>query len=176
MLLSRGRRVASDGRSRLGLARAGVNVIVHYRSSADEAADLVAEINALGPKGYALPADLAVSEKADALLPRAMDLAGPIDFLINNASFFQESRLASVAPEQILNNVSVHAAAPLLLSRRLAAQNRPGAIINMLDTRVADYDKDHVAYHLSKRMLLSLTRMMAIEFAPRIRVNGIARD
>jgi len=70
--------------------------------------------------------------------------------------------------------VQVHALAPLTLSRALAKQGRDGHIINMLDSRVTDYDRDHAAYHLSKRMLLTLTRMLAMELAPRIAVNGVA--
>ncbi|MFW6158915.1 MAG: SDR family oxidoreductase, partial [Planctomycetota bacterium] len=54
------------------------------------------------------------------------------------------------------------------------AQGRDGAIVNFLDTRVVAYDREHVAYHLSKRMLFSLTRMMALEFAPAVRVNAVA--
>ena len=71
-------------------------------------------------------------------------------------------------------NVNVNALAPFLLSRAFAAQQREGCIINFLDTRIMDYDKTHVSYHLSKRMLFSITRMMALEFAPKVRVNAIA--
>ena len=64
--------------------------------------------------------------------------------------------------------------APLELTRCLAAQGRDGAVVNLLDARVGDYDRQHAAYHLSKRLLAALTRRMAIEFAPRLRVNAVA--
>ncbi|NQV31372.1 MAG: SDR family oxidoreductase, partial [Phycisphaeraceae bacterium] len=65
---------------------------------------------------------------------------------------------------------------PLALSRAFAAQGQltSGHIINMLDSRVQDYYKLHVPYHLSKRSLLALTRMLAIELAPGVAVNAVA--
>jgi NAD(P)-dependent dehydrogenase (short-subunit alcohol dehydrogenase family) len=60
------------------------------------------------------------------------------------------------------------------LSRRLAAQKRAGSIVNLLDARMLDYDRQHLSYHLSKRALWDLTRIGAIEFAPLIRVNAVA--
>jgi len=68
----------------------------------------------------------------------------------------------------------VNALAPLLLSRSFAMGPNAEAIVNFLDTMTFDYDKQHIAYHLSKRMFHALTQMMALEFAPRIRVNAIA--
>jgi len=62
----------------------------------------------------------------------------------------------------------------LQLSRALAAQGRSGQVLNLLDCRILSYDAEHAAYHLSKRMLFSLTRMLALELAPRLRVNAVA--
>jgi hypothetical protein len=62
----------------------------------------------------------------------------------------------------------------LELCREFAKQVRGGAIVNFLDTRVLDYDREHMSYHLSKRALFTLTRAMALEFAPAIRVNAVA--
>jgi len=76
--------------------------------------------------------------------------------------------------DELTSNVQVNALAPLVLAREFAKQGRPGDIINLLDARVTDYDQEHAAYHLSKRMLFTLTRMMALEFAPEIQVNAIA--
>ncbi|HNR34300.1 MAG TPA: SDR family oxidoreductase, partial [Candidatus Hydrogenedentes bacterium] len=77
-------------------------------------------------------------------------------------------------PEAFYDAVNLNALAPFLLGRCLAAQKRPGGIVNLLDARIADYDREHASYHLSKRLLFTLTRMMAVEFAPCVRVNGIA--
>lgn len=158
----------------LALARYGVNVVVHYRSSASEAEQVAADVRGLGPEAWTCPADLAHGEEAVRLFSQARDLAGPIDFLINNAGIFAAGGLTEFTPEELHANVDVNAMAPLLLGREFAGQGREGVIVNFLDARVVDYDWSHVAYHLSKRMLFSLTRMMAMEFAPRVRVNAVA--
>jgi NAD(P)-dependent dehydrogenase (short-subunit alcohol dehydrogenase family) len=78
--------------------------------------------------------------------------------------------------EALALNMQIHAYAPLALSRAFAGQDPfvSGHIVNLLDSRVQDYDKLHVPYHLSKRSLLALTRMLAIELAPRVAVNAVA--
>ena len=74
----------------------------------------------------------------------------------------------------------INALAPLLLSRSFVELNksrqpslRP-VIVNFLDSRITDYDRQHAAYHLAKRALFTLTKMMALEFAPGVRVNAVA--
>ncbi len=172
--------LVTGGAKRLGRATArtlaahGACVIVHYRASGKEAADLVEELNAGGARAYALAAELDDAAQAESMFRRACELAGPIDILINNASIFPESQLADVSFDALRENISVNAYAPLVLARRLAAQGKCGHIVNFLDCRITDYDRRHVAYHLSKRMLFELTRMMAIEFAPAVQVNAVA--
>ena len=105
---------------------------------------------------------------------------GPIDVLINNASIFEEGRLAEITIDDINRNMMINAYAPLLLSRSFVElnKNRKSAalpvIINMLDSRITDYDRQHAAYHMAKRTLFTLTKMMALEFAPAVRVNAVA--
>ena len=71
-------------------------------------------------------------------------------------------------------NIHINALAPALLSRAFAKTAARGDIVNLLDCRISDYDAEHLSYHLSKRMLMSLTRILALELAPDIRVNGVA--
>ncbi len=157
----------------LALADRGVHVVIHYNRSRADAEQLLREIRERGPHAWLLQADLSDPRQAVLLMPEAIETAGPIDILINNASIFPENRLTDFTPEDLNQNIQLHAMAPLEMSRQLAAQNREGDIINFLDTRIVDYDDQHAAYHLSKRMLHSLTRMMAIEFAPKIKVNAV---
>lgn len=157
------------------LAGQGADVVIHYHRSADEAARTIQAVQAAGQRAWAVQADLAQPQQAEALIGLAVQAAGaPVDILINSASFFQVSRITTVTVEDILANIQVHAVAPLLLSRALAAQARAGRIVNMLDTRIVDYDREHAAYHLSKRMLFTLTRMLALELAPQVAVNAVA--
>lgn len=158
----------------LALAEEDVNVIVHFSTAAAEAEATAREIRRRRRKAWTLRADLSDPSQAGGLLARAAHAAGPIDFLINNASVFTPSRLTDFTPEDLQANVQINALASLLLARAFAAQRRAGAIVNLLDTRITSYDREHAAYHLSKRMLYTLTKMMALEFAPRVRVNAVA--
>ena len=158
----------------LALAQAGMDLAIHYQQSADDAASLAGEVRALGRRAWAFPADLSGDGDAAKLAARVIQSAGAIDVLINNASIYPEDRLADLSESALLDNVRVNAWAPFVLTRAVAAQGRRGSAVNFLDTRMRDYDARHVSYHLSKRMLFSMTRMMALEFAPRVRVNAIA--
>ncbi len=159
----------------LALAGEGVSVAVHYRSSAAEAQVTADELEGLGVGAWPVQADLAEPDEAAALLGRAAEAAGaPIEILVNSAGVFAPSRVLEFTLDELARNVQVNAAAPLLLCRALAAQQRPGQIVNMLDGKVVECDAEHAAYHLSKRMLFTLTRMLALELAPRVRVNAVA--
>jgi len=158
----------------LGLARAGANVIVHYGSAEVEAKEVADTIRASGVDAWTVQADLDDPQQAEALVDRSAEQAGPIDVLINNASIFPEGRLADCSAQDILANARINAVAPFLIARAVARQGRQAAIVNFLDARMVDHDPLHVPYNLSKRMLLSLTKMMALEFAPRVRVNAVA--
>lgn len=172
--------LVTGGAKRIGravgraLAAEGVNVVVHYHESASAAEELAAELQTGGAQAWTIHAGLEDSAQAEGLMARVIDVAGPVDVLINNASVFTESRLADLDPGGLHANINVNALAPALIARGFAAQGRKGAVVNLLDCRIDDYDKDHVAYHLSKRMLFALTRMMAVEYAPGIRVNAVA--
>lgn len=159
----------------LSLARAGADVVVHYRSSEDQAMETAALIRQIGRRAHCIEADLADQQQASELFQRCLDAAGPISILINNASLFPSDHIMEISPEEILESLWVHGISPLLLMRALARQKLPRAdIVNVLDCRMNDYDHKHASYHLGKRMLFTLTRMLAIELAPAVRVNGIA--
>ncbi len=185
--------LVTGGAKRLGraiaeaLAEDGADVVVHYRTSGQEADDVVAHLVAAGAQAWKVQANLADAEDAAALLGRAREAAGrPIGILVNNAGIFSPSHVLEFSREELDAQVQVNAFAPLALCRALARQQcparppgparpqGPAQVVNMLDTRMLEYDADHAAYHLSKRMLFSLTRMLALELAPRVRVNGIA--
>jgi NAD(P)-dependent dehydrogenase (short-subunit alcohol dehydrogenase family) len=158
----------------LGLAQAGANVIVHFNNSREAAASVAAEIQALGRKAWTLDADLADRNQCASMVDRANGLSGSIDILVNSASVFPENTIHEFTGEDLDFNVQVNAFAPLLLSRSFAAQQRTGVIVNLLDSRITDYDRTHAAYHISKRMLHTITRILSLELAPGIRVGGVA--
>lgn len=156
------------------LADRGAGVVIHYNTSADEAHELAARLAKKGPAAWTLQGDLGDESQARALLDRAVKIAGPIDVLVNNAAVYNTGTLLGLAAGDLAENVQVNAFAPLQIARCLGAQGRPGAVVNLLDAAAGDYNRLHAAYHLSKQMLLSLTRMMAAEFAPAVRVNAVA--
>jgi hypothetical protein len=156
------------------LAQVGVNVVVHYRRSADEAEATADELRACGVQVWTVDADLADRAQAAGLFRQAVALAGPIDILVNSASAFDPSTLMTFTQRELASNTQVNALAPLELARALAAQRRRGTIVNLTDARTLSYDRGNVAYHLSKRMLAAVTNMLALELAPRVRVNAVA--
>jgi len=170
----------SGGAKRIGreisrtLSRAGVNLVIHYNESDDEALETVREAENNNVNAWALKADLTDPNKAVGLLNKALECAGKLDFLINNASIFPESQLASVGLDELTETLNINALTPFVLSRTFAKLTKTGVIINLLDTRIQRFDLSHSAYQLSKNMLRDLTKMCAIEFAPHIRVNAVA--
>lgn len=158
----------------VALADAGVNIVIHYNTSRDDAEQTAAAIQAKGARSWLVQTNLSDMDAAQRLVSKAVDEAGPLDFLINNAADFPAARLMDFTPEDAIEALTLNALAPCLIARAFAQQERPGAIVNMLDARMVDYDREHVPYHAAKRMLFSFTRMMALEFAPAIRVNAVA--
>lgn len=158
----------------LELARLGANVVIHYSKSKDEAEETVSKICEIGVKGFALSGDLMDFEEAEGLILRAVEFIGPVDFLVNNASNYIESTLENTTTQDLCDSMSINTYSPLLISRAFAKQGIKSAIVNLLDTRIYSYDREHVAYSLSKRALFSLTKMLAVEYAPYLRVNAVA--
>ncbi len=162
----------------LALGRNGANVVVHYRRSEAEARAVVAELAGIGVRSIAVRADLGDTSTIDQLFRDSLRLSGTLDILVNSASIFGESRLDDVAAAAFKENLQINATAPFLLMRELhrhlEQQRRNGSVVNFLDTRVTDFDRTHVAYAVSKRVLHTLTQMAAVEYAPLMRVNAVA--
>ncbi|MBI5242019.1 MAG: SDR family oxidoreductase [Elusimicrobia bacterium] len=159
----------------LALARAGADVVVHCHRSVAEAGALVRELRGLGRGAWVERAALDDAAQAEELFAAASRSAGGrLDILVNNASIFPKGRLGELDPADLDRNIRVNAFVPFVLGRALARERRGGCVVNMLDSRIMDYDAEHAAYHISKRVLATMTRMMALEFAPRVRVNAVA--
>ena len=156
------------------LAEQGANVVVHYNQSAEGAEVTADRIREHGVSAWTLPADLGQPAEATRLMQRAAEQTGGVDILINSASIFPADRLGDVSLDSFQENFRLNTFSPLELCREFAKQGQDGAIVNFLDTRILDYDREHMSYHLSKRALFTLTRAMALEFAPRVRVNAVA--
>lgn len=158
------------------LARDGWAVVVHYRSSAEKAEAVAAEIRAAGGNAATIGADLADRPQRAALIANAAALFGPLTLLVNNASSFERDAVADLDEALWDAHFAVHAEAPAFLSRDFAAQlpaEARGNIINIIDERVLDLSPAYFSYTLSKAVLWTMTRTLAQSLAPRIRVNAI---
>jgi pteridine reductase len=158
----------------LELASSGANVVLHYSRSSRDAEALAAEVAALGARPTLLQADLAQPDEVEALVSRAVELAGRLDLLVNNASVFEPETLDAASLDRLVRDVTVNAWAPLVLIRAFARQLQRGRVVNLLDARVAGLDLAHAGYILSKHLLAVITRMAAVAFAPGLTVNAVA--
>ena len=156
------------------LAREGVNIVIHYNSSREDAKRLCAELADYEVNSWLVKADFENSREYNNLISRGLKIAGSLDILVNNASVFLPGRLKQMSFEDLRLHMQVNAWVPLVLSREFVRVVKRGKIINLLDARIKGYDFLHVPYILSKHLLSTLTEMMALEFAPDVTVNGIA--
>ena len=170
----------TGGAKRLGshfaayLASEGWNVGIHYNSSAKDAKQLSAKINDQGCKSDIFQADLSDPANAKGLIEKCQESLGQVDLLINNASVFTPCTLMNTDVDTFNLNMNVHAISSMILMQEFKELSKEGLIVNMLDTRVNQGRQKHVPYMLSKQALAELTKAAAVEFAPHIRVNGIA--
>jgi NAD(P)-dependent dehydrogenase (short-subunit alcohol dehydrogenase family) len=158
------------------LAQEGYAVVVHYRSSADGAKAVVADIKALGGKAAVVQADLANRRARAALIAKAAKPFGPLTVLVNNASIYEPDSATDLDEKLWDAHFAVHAEAPAFLARDFAAQLPAGAegnIVNIIDERVLHLSPAYLSYTLSKSTLWTATRTLAQSLAPRIRVNAI---
>ncbi|MFT7668494.1 MAG: pteridine reductase [Planctomycetota bacterium] len=170
----------TGGARRLGAAMArtladhGWDIVIHHRSSAKEAESLAEELRGLGRRAWTIEADLSSPGECKELVPRAVELAGSLSALVNNASIFPCSHFTNFEAQAVHDNVQLHAIAPALLAREFAKLASARHVLNMLDSKITGPDDEHFAYHLSKQLLASLTSIMARELAPQIAVNALA--
>ena len=158
----------------LALADNAIRVGIHYFRSEKPALALASTLKQRGVQTTLVSGDLSSPETTQKVLENAASDLNGIDYLINNASVWHPSHLMSFNQENLQSTISVNTFAPLVLTRSFARASMQGVVLNLLDCRMTDYDQSNVAYHLSKRLLSDLTRLLAIELAPRIRVNAVA--
>lgn len=156
------------------LAEEGVNVVIHYRSSEEEAEELHDKLLEIGVKASVLQADLKEKSDLDGLLSEAKEKIGKVDYLVNNAAVFPRGSLEELEFEDLIDSIRINTWAPFYLTRSFGETFERGKVVNLLDTRVAGYDWDHAGYYFSKVLLARVTKMMALKFAPQFTVNAVA--
>jgi NAD(P)-dependent dehydrogenase (short-subunit alcohol dehydrogenase family) len=162
------------------LAQRGWDVLVHYGQSAQDAADVVVEIEQLGRRALAVQADLGVEAQVKQIVPQAMAYFGRLDCVVNNASRFEADSAADFSQAGLDQHMHTNVMAPVILAQDLYA-NLPNdattgmaVVINILDQKLFNLNPDYLSYTLSKAALQTATTMLAQALAPKVRVVGIA--
>jgi len=175
--------LVTGGARRVGAAivrrlhAAGAAVLVHYRDSEVEAAALEAELNALRPASAAkVKAELLAPIAPRALVGAAHDAFGRLDILVNNASSFFPVALGEIEASHWEALIGSNLRAPLFIAQAAAPElaRREGAIVNIVDIHAERPLKGYALYSVAKAGLAALTRSLALELAPKVRVNGVA--
>jgi len=174
LITGAGRRVGRE--IALRLAREGFDIAVHYGRSGDEAAAVADEVRALGRRATTVQGDLGVEAEVEPLVDRAAAELGPIGVLVNNASLFHPDDLATMTRATWDRHMEANLRAPVVLMQRYVAQlpdSADGAIVNLLDQRVLNPTAEFLSYTVTKMALKALTHTLALDLAPRVRVNGV---
>jgi len=161
----------------LELARAGCDVAVHYRSSADAAREVADAIEQMGRRVALVSGDLTDLKTPERIVSQTIDSLGRVDVLVNNASAFGKTPIAQVDAETYERMFLVNTIGPGLLTRAVMPIMRSagaGRIINLVDILAERPLKRYGPYCASKAALANLTRSLALELAPEITVNAVA--
>jgi pteridine reductase len=173
----------TGGAKRVGAAigrllhASGANLMIHYRSSVDEARALQDELNAIRPDSVALiQADLLDVSGLPSLINQTVATFGGLDVLVNNASSFYPTPIGSITMKDWDNLMGSNLIAPMFLSQAAAPElkKRRGCIVNIADIHAERPMKSYVVYSVAKAGVVGLTKSLARELGPLVRVNAVA--
>jgi pteridine reductase len=173
----------TGGAKRVGAATcrrlhaAGANLMLHYRESAGEARLLQAELNNQRKDSVALiQADLLDLGKVQSIVDQTLQTFSKLDALVNNASSFFQTPVGEITAAQWEDLIGTNLRAPMFLAQAAAPalKKSQGAIVNITDIHAERPLKNYVVYSVAKAGLVGLTRSLARELAPEVRVNAVA--
>ena len=159
------------------LHKQGCNVILHYKNSEKEASQLCYSLNQQrANSAHSIQADLLDIHLLPQVAKQACQFFGGVDALVNNASIFYPQQVNDVTEKSWDDLIGSNLKAPFFLSQALMPTlvERKGCIVNIVDIHAERGLKDFPVYSISKAGLLGMTRVLAKEFAPNVRVNGIS--
>ncbi|HYQ98576.1 MAG TPA: pteridine reductase, partial [Casimicrobiaceae bacterium] len=173
----------TGGAKRVGAAicrclhASGANMMLHYRASAGEARLLQAELNRARADSVALiQADLLELKALPSLVEQTVQRFGRLDALVNNASSFYASPVGEITSAVWEDLMGTNLRAPLFLAQAAAPalKRAQGAVVNIADIHAERPLKNYLVYSVAKAGLVALTRSLARELAPDVRVNAVA--
>ena len=159
------------------LHASGARIAIHYRGSATEAETLASRLNEQRDGSAAsFQANLLQTAEITRLVENVVDWSGQLDALVNNASTFYPTPVGSITDEAWNDLVGSNFKAPLFLSQAAAPHLRDtgGCIVNIVDIHAQRPLRDHTVYGPAKAALAMLTRSLAKDLAPEVRVNGVS--
>jgi len=159
------------------LHAAGAGVAIHYRGSAGPARALADELNAARPgSALTVQADLLEAAALACMVADVVGQAGRLDILVNNASSFYPTPLGEITGQHWDDLVGTNFKAPLFLAQAALPQLRAnrGCIVNIVDIHAQRPLRNHPVYGPAKAALAMLTRSLARDLAPEVRVNGVS--
>lgn len=175
--------LVTGGARRVGAAiarrlhAAGASVLIHYRDSEADANAILGELNGRRSKSAAsVKAELLAPIAPRALVSAALDSFGRLDLLVNNASSFFPIGVGAVEASHWEELVGSNLRAPLFISQEAAPElaKNAGAIVNIVDIHADRPLKGYPVYSIAKGGLAAMTRSLAVELAPKVRVNGVS--
>jgi pteridine reductase len=175
--------LVTGGAKRVGAAicrrlhAGGADLMVHYRASVAEARALKAELMAQRAESVALAqGDLLKASVLSGLIKDTVKAFGRLDAVVNNASSFYPTAVGEITEKAWDDLMGTNLKAPLFLAQAAARELRKthGCIVNIIDIHAEVPMKNHLVYNAAKGGLLTLTRSLARELGPEVRVNGIA--
>ncbi|GKS68933.1 pteridine reductase [Nitrosomonas sp. PY1] len=155
----------------------GAKLVIHYHSSLKEASALQKELNQQRKNSVALvQADLLDHQRLPDLIESSVQQFGQLDGLVNNASSFFATPLNECTQENWHDLIGSNLRAPLFLSQAASThlKKQHGCIVNIIDIHTERPLRNYVIYNAAKGGLLALTRSLAVEMAPEVRVNGVS--
>jgi pteridine reductase len=159
------------------LAARGYRVAIHANTSLDRAQELVAELTAAGHTAAAFGADLRDEDATRAMIDRVRRHFGRLDALVNSAATWSPTPLEDVMADDVRRFFEVNTLSTFVCCQQagliMAGQDQGGAIVNIGDWAVERPYRNYSAYFISKAAIPTLTRMFAVELAPKVRVNAV---
>ena len=155
----------------------GINIIITYSKSASAARSLKKTLNTKRANSCEIyKAEFNSKVDYKKVVKDILKIFNRLDYLINNASKFYPTKISDVSEKVWIDTMDTNIKTPLFLSKNFYEElkKRKGVIINIIDIHVEPPLKDHIIYNISKAGLLALTRSLAKDLAPHIRVNGVS--
>jgi len=159
------------------LAERGYRVAIHANTSLDRAEELAAELLAAGVEAAAFGADLRDEQATRQMIDAARDHFGRLDALVNSAASWSATPLATTTAQDVRRFFEINTLGTFLCCQHagliMARQEQGGAIVNVGDWATARPYRNYAAYFVSKASIPAMTRLFAVELAPRVRVNAV---